>query len=195
MRRVVVGILMALSFIMCLFFIQDSYAKYFSTANGNASMSIARWRILVNNLDIRNEASVDATISPVFAGNSNIASGIIAPTSTGYFDLIIDASMADVSFEYDIDISVHEDSSVQDLVATGYKINDGNVINFVDGIQSFNGTVLYSQNANPINIRVFIMWDDGVNASMSNAQDTAATTDPDNSALMNVSISFTQVAN
>ena len=68
-------------------------------------MNIARWKIIVNNKDIRDNSSSSAIISPVFLGNDNVASDIIAPGSEGYFDLIIDAKAADVSFKYKIDIT------------------------------------------------------------------------------------------
>ena len=186
--------MLILSSVMCLFFVQESYAKYLTSANRNASMSIARWKILVNNLDIKNNNTAEATITPVFDGTDNIASGIIAPTSTGYFDLVIDASQADVSFKYNIAISVNESSSVKDLVATGYEIDGGELIPLEKDNQTIEDTVMYTNENKIINIRVYILWDDGEDATMDNTEDTLATTNPDNSALMDVNFTFTQVA-
>ena len=42
----------------------------------------------------------------------------------GYFDLIIDANAADVSFKYKIDITTDENSAVKDIIAVKYKINN-----------------------------------------------------------------------
>ena len=98
-RKHFIYILAFLSFVLCIFFIQESYAKYLTSTSENASINVARWRILVNNKDIREGNTADAVIVPVFDGNENIASGIIAPTSEGYFDLVIDATEADVSFK------------------------------------------------------------------------------------------------
>ena len=100
-------------FLLCLFFIEDTYAKYITSTNESASMNIARWRILVNNKDIRENSTTNAVITPIFNGNDNINSGIIAPNSEGYFDLIIDATEADVSFKYKIEISVNQNSPVK----------------------------------------------------------------------------------
>ena len=127
-RKHFIYILAFLSFVLCIFFIQESYAKYLTSTSENASINVARWRILVNNKDIREGNTADAVIVPVFDGNENIASGIIAPTSEGYFDLVIDATEADVSFKYNINFSVNDDSAVSDLVATKYSINNGNVV-------------------------------------------------------------------
>ena len=42
-----------ISLVYCISLIQDTYAKYISSASGNATMSIARWNILVNDTDIK----------------------------------------------------------------------------------------------------------------------------------------------
>ena len=185
-------LLVVLSILLCLFFVQESFAKYITEANETANMSIARWKILVNNEDIRDENTVNAVINPVFPGNDNIAENIIAPTSEGYFDLVIDAREADVSFKYKITLSVNEDSSVRDLVATKYVINDGDEIALDSSNQVIENTVLHRDNTGTINIRVYIVWNDGDGASMDNSEDTSATISS-NSAMMNVSLNFTQV--
>ena len=185
-------LLVVLSILLCLFFVQESFAKYITEANETANMSIARWKILVNNEDIRDENTVNAVINPVFPGNDNIAENIIAPTSEGYFDLVIDAREADVSFKYKITLSVNEDSSVRDLVATKYVINDGEKIALDSSNQVIENTVLHRDNTGTINIRVYIVWNDGDGASMDNSEDTSATISS-NSAMMNVSLNFTQV--
>lgn len=185
-------LLIVLSIMLCLFFVQESFAKYITEANETANMSIARWKILVNNEDIRDENTVNAVINPVFPGNDNIAENIIAPTSEGYFDLVIDAREADVSFKYKITLSVNEDSSVRDLVATKYVINDGEEIALDSSNQVIENTVLHRDNTGTINIRVYIVWNDGDGASMDNSEDTSATISS-NSAMMNVSLNFTQV--
>ena len=114
MKKYIIIILGFISLLLCLFFIQESYAKYVSSADERATMSIARWKILVNNEDIRNNSTAEMIINPVFPGNENMAENIIAPTSEGYFDLIIDAREADVSFEYKIEVGVNENSIVKD---------------------------------------------------------------------------------
>ena len=181
-----------LSFILCIFFIQESYAKYLTATSENATMNVARWRILVNNNDIREGSTTNAIITPVFEGNEHIANGIIAPTSEGYFDLVIDATEADVSFKYSINFSVNNNSSVTDLIATKYSINNGEFIYLDRDNQSISNQVLQVNNTNPINIRVYVLWDDGENATMDNTADTEATKN-NNTAKMDVNLSFTQL--
>ena len=185
-------LLVVLSIILCLFFVQESLAKYITAADETANISIARWKILVNDEDIRDENTVNTVINPVFLGNDNIAENIIAPTSEGYFDLIIDAREADVSFKYKISMSVNQNSSVKDLVATKYVVNGGEPITMDINNQTIENTVLYGNNNSTINIRVYIVWNDGYGSLMDNSADTLATTSG-NSAMMNVSLNFTKV--
>ena len=185
-------LLVVLSIILCLFFVQESLAKYITTADETANISIARWKILVNDEDIRDENTVNTVINPVFLGNDNIAENIIAPTSEGYFDLIIDAREADVSFKYKISMSVNQNSSVKDLVATKYVVNGGEPITMDINNQTIENTVLYGNNNSTINIRVYIVWNDGDGSLMDNSADTLATTSG-NFAMMNVSLNFAQV--
>lgn len=191
-RKHFIYILAFLSFVLCIFFIQESYAKYLTSTSENASINVARWRILVNNKDIREGNTADAVIVPVFNGNENIASGIIAPTSEGYFDLVIDATEADVSFKYNINFSVNDDSAVSDLVATKYSINNGAIIDLDRDNQSITNEVLQANNTAPIYIRVYVIWDDGENSAMDNATDTEATKNG-KTAKMNVNLSFIQL--
>ena len=192
MKKKYVIILLFISLCLCLFFIQDSFAKYLTSASETANMNIARWKIIVNNKDIRDNSSSSAIISPVFLGNDNVASDIIAPGSEGYFDLIIDANAADVSFKYKIDITTDENSAVKDIIAVKYKINNGEEILFTGGNQTIEKSVLHSDNTNVINIRVYIKWNDGDGSEMDNSADTAATQNKVG-AILKVNMNFTQL--
>lgn len=192
MKKKYVIILLFISLCLCLFFIQDSFAKYLTSASETANMNIARWKIIVNNKDIRDNSSSSAIISPVFLGNDNVASDIIAPGSEGYFDLIIDANAADVSFKYKIDITTDENSAVKDIIAVKYKINNGEEILFTGGNQTIEKSVLHSDNTDVINIRVYIKWNDGDGSEMDNIADTAATQN-EVGAILKVNMNFTQL--
>lgn len=190
--RKTIFILLIISLSISTFFVSQSYAKYLSSASEEATIQIARWKILVNNKDIRDKSTVNTIITPVFNGNDNIASNIIAPTSEGYFDLLIDAREADVSFKYKIDISVNEESPIKDLIATKYTINNTTTTELTSGTQSIENTILHKDNTEIITIRVYIKWIDDENATMNNQEDTLAT-ESTTPAKMNVSINFTQV--
>ena len=176
-----------------LFFIVQIYAKYLTSASGNTNIGIAKWDIVVNDLSIKNNTDISNKITPVFPGNDNIASNIIAPTAEGYFDLNFDFSNADVSFKYEITTAVAENSSVTDLVATGYSVDDGEKVTFANYNDPITDTITLDSNIKTRKIRIFVMWNDDANTTqMTNEDDTLSTksTDP---ALFNVNISFTQI--
>lgn len=176
-----------------VFFLIQIFAKYLTSASGDTTMNVARWNILVNNISIKNNTDISNTLTPVFPGNENIASNIIAPTAEGYFDLNFDFSDADVSFKYEITTTVGENSSVKDLVTTGYSVDDGEKITFDEINSPIQDTILLTDNIETQKIRVYVKWNDDENATMDNTADTLATTSG-NPATLNVNISFTQIA-
>ena len=186
-------LLILIIFCILIFTIIQIYAKYLTSASGNTKIKIANWNISVNNISIKNNTDLSSSISPVFPGNEHIASGIIAPNAEGYFDLNFDFSGADVSFKYEINTSADENSSVKDLVATGYSIDDGDTINFSNFNETIMDTIALNSNINSRKIRIFVKWnDDSQTAQMTNEEDTSSTKS-DTPALFYVTVSFTQV--
>ena len=86
------------------------------------------------------------------------------------------------------------ESSVQDLVSTGYSIDDGEIIKFNNFNETISDTILLNSNIKQRKIRVYILWnDDEETSSMTNEADTLSAKE-DKPALLDVNISFTQVA-
>lgn len=183
------------SAIVSLFVILNTFAKYVTSAKQITDIPIARWNIKVNDESIKNGETLTSVITPVFPGSEHIAEGIIAPTAEGYFDLNLDCTDADVSFSYNITISPNEESSVTDIITTGYSIDDGDIITFDDTVSSITDNVYYSSGITNRNIRVYIKWNDDLQTeNMDNDADTSATLDTANGALLNVDLVFTQIA-
>ena len=178
---------------LLLFFMVQIYAKYKTSTEGSTSFAIANWNILVNELSIKNNNDFSNSIVPVFIENEHISNNIIAPTSEGYFDLNLDFSNVDVSFKYEISAKAAENSSVQDLVSTGYCIDNGEKINFETYNSPITETIPLSDNNKTRKIRIYILWnDDESTQTMDNSADTLSTLD-EVPALFDVNISFTQV--
>ena len=186
-------ILIGICICFLLFYMVQIYAKYLTSAEGSTTLTIANWNILVNDLSIKNNTDISNSIVPVFPGNEHIESGIIAPTVEGYFDLNLDFSNADVSFKYEISVTSDENSSVKDLVATGYSLDNGEKISFENYNETISETITLSSNINTRKVRVYIMWnDDDESQTMTNDDDTISTS-IENPPLLNVNVSFTQV--
>ena len=169
---------------------QYSYAKYLKTVNGRVGVSLASWKILVNNEDISKKTTLSNNIEAVLPGNEYINSGILAPGATGYFDLIIDPSQVDVAFKYDITIA--NNNSYSDIKVYGYEINPGanpNPTNFQAGSTISNIVPIGSST---FTVRVYIEWYDESDNQMNNSRDTDVVVN-NVSLTYTASITFTQI--
>ena len=178
---------------VCITQIQQTFAKYVESKEGDANFTVAKWQILVNQQDITETATISSLINPVYLENENIKDGVIAPSSEGYFDLEIDASNVDVSFQYIISIANSENSSVSDLKITGYSLNESAII-LVDDLNNITDTIRYTDPNKVNNLRVYFQWLDGEGESMNNSSDTEASISNE-SAKLKVNLSFVQVVN
>ena len=191
-KRILFFIIFILLIIISIIII-STYAKYASSANSSANVSIAKWNIKVNNISISDNTDISSTIIPTFPGNENIASNIIAPTAEGYFDLEFDIQDVDVSFNYTISTVVSEDSLVKDFVITGYSVDGGPKIELgTNDDKVISEDILLDSNIKNRNIRIYVKWIDDESATMSNADDTIAAIS-DNPAKFDVNINFSQI--
>lgn len=152
--------------------IQTTYAKYVSSAEANSNINIARWSITVNNQDVIQNSNFTNSLSPVFNNNQYIKENVIAPTSEGYFDIIIDGTNADVSFKYTVTINPISNRTIKDLKIVKYTIDDVDYT-YNDNIA---GIINYNDENKTKSIRVFFIWnDDEETQEMNNNEDTLAT--------------------
>ena len=122
-KRKMIFFMALISLFYCVSIMQDTYGKYLTAAEATTELTIARWQIYVNDQDIVNNSDFSEVITPTFAGTANIQSGVIAPTSTGSFNLEINGEDTDVSFTYTISLDT-TGCNVSDLQITGYTIGN-----------------------------------------------------------------------
>jgi hypothetical protein len=181
-----------ISLLYCVSLIQSTYAKYITSADANANISIARWNVLVNGQDVKNNSDFSSKITPVFAGNDNMAANIIAPTATGYFDIIINGTSTDVSFTYNVTLTNDKDNQVKDLTITKYTVDSGSEEQLTNNL--ITGNVLLNDTNKTHTIRVYVKWnDDTATETMDNTSDTNATNN--GKAIMDVNVNLIQKAN
>ena len=187
-------ILAICALILCITQIQQTYAKYLDTKEGDTDFTIAKWKILVNQQDITEASTMSSLITPVYIENEHIKEGVIAPGREGYFDLVIDSSNTEVSFRYDISVTSSENSSVNDLVITGYSLNDSEIIPVSDQLNNLSNIIYYTDTNKENKIRIYFQWRDGTGENMNNEADTNASIQGVN-AKLKVNITFTQITN
>ena len=172
--------------------VQDTYAKYVTSTDATSNFTIARWSFLVNNQDVVSNNNFSNTIVPIFDENQNIKNGVIAPTSTGYFDITIDSSNVGVSFDEEISLLKNTTNTVDDIVFTGYKKNDDEIIEFANETTSITTTHLLNEERTVNTYRIYIKWNDGDGSTMDNTSDTEAS--KNGIAAIKVNIRFIQRA-
>lgn len=177
-----------LIFLLCivalLSTINSTYSRYVSASSGIVQTDIARWQIFVNNENIVENYNTSMTFIPVIEQNDNVAANKIAPSSKGYFDIFINPSNVDVSFTYDINITIPNDSLISDIKVTDYAIVKGTEIteettftkikldsNFIkDTLLYDNETENFS--FEPFIIRMYFAWIEGETETMNDDTDS-----------------------
>lgn len=161
-------VFVALAFSLSI--ISTTYSRYVADANGDVALTFAKWQILINNEDITSGNVESIDITPTIVENDNVASGKLAPSSLGYYDIEIDVSNVETSFDMHITL---DNEDMADLRISGYSINDGEEIEIEDG--QINESFDYDENLETINIRIYFEWYDvdDSNSEMSNEDDTS----------------------
>ena len=181
-RLRLIVLLAALS--VTLGFMSSTYSRYVADANGNIKIGFAKWQIKVNNNDITDSNISSINIVPVINENENVTENTIAPSSSGYFDIVIDPTNVDVSFDYSISIEVLNEN-MPDLVITEYAILDETYDDSVqitynpltDGIIKDSFTYSETKSYSPFTVRVCFKWYEGVDEEMNDEADTLIGTD------------------
>lgn len=124
--------------IVLVSFVSNTFSKYASSSQGDLAVSFAKWQILVNDLDITEEANSEIVFVPVIKNNEYVNENAIAPSTEGYFDIKIDPTNVGLSFKYNIDFEI-ENKDIPDLMISKYAIipND-----FQEGIDTITYTTL-----------------------------------------------------
>ncbi len=182
-------VLTLISTCLFIFSIYFTYAKYTSDYEKSTNINLAKWRLKINNSDVSNNSDFSQALTPVIDSNPHIANNVIAPTSTGHFDIELDPSEIDLSFSYSITIN-NTNSAVQDYKVTGYSIDNGATLAFNN--TPITNTILSDDSHNPITYRFFVEWDDSQSNSTNNAEDTQLAINQEIGTI-NVQISFEQV--
>lgn len=175
-----IKILLALvSLSLTLGLMSNTYSRYIVATNGDVEVKFTKWQILVNDSDVTNASTSSIELAPVMEENENIEANTIAPTSKGYFDINIDPTNTELSFNYNVSLEVIN-KDIPDLMITKYSLLDS-TFQEGDEIESIaianntiNGSLNYNQNEvfKPFTIRIYFEWFDGENESMSDEDDT-----------------------
>lgn len=184
----VIQILFIVSLLIAVFSIQKTYAKYYEKIDTTYATTIKRWIINVNNSNIRQNATLNEIMTPVFRENEHMNSNnTLVPGREGYFEFLIDYSKVDVKFRYEFDIEQLNSVPLSDFQIYGYSIVEGEtetktmlsepnkVSEIKQVIDPDNTNDLNNNNERKRKIRVLFRWYDGEDNSLNNTNDTQFT--------------------
>ena len=182
MGKKICFILFLISCSFCLCYMSNTYSRYATGTTSNIDMSFAKWQILVNNQDITNQNNSSISFVPTIEANQNTRTNTIAPTSKGYFDININPENVDVSFRYQIGLSI-DNEDIPDLIITKYAILDENyqegddityttlMNNTITDEMLFNNST-ENFSFEPFTVRIYFEWLEDENELMDNDADT-----------------------
>lgn len=199
-------LLVIISLSLTLSLMSNTYSRYVADTTSDIELQFANWQILVNENDITNNSVSSINIVPILEENNNIATNSIAPTSKGYFDIEIDPSNVEVSFDYQINFELLNDN-MPDLLISKYALLDSN---YVEGDSlttipitdnQINNLLTYDNSTEnfrfePFKVRVYFEWYEGQDENMNDEADAqigneAATNDT--KLQIKTTISFSQI--
>lgn len=203
-RLKIIIVLVTLSITLCI--MSNTYSRYVAKTDSNVNVSLAQWQMLVNSVDITNQEQSDISIKPIILANANVKEDCLAPSSEGYFDILINPTNVDVSFKYTINLAI-DNIDTPDLIVTNYSILDST---YVEGdaveVTTVNENIitndmLYDNETenfsfNPFTIRVYFKWYEGENELMDNDLDTSIgklAAEEDKTFNINATILFEQI--
>ena len=101
MKSKILYITCAIMIFVTIYEITNTYGLFESNINMNADSKLATWNILINDTNIGKSETftIDNFISEE---DSTVASGKIAPGTSGYFNININPSTTQVSIRYDL---------------------------------------------------------------------------------------------
>ncbi|MDD4705600.1 MAG: hypothetical protein PHS24_00090 [Bacilli bacterium] len=199
-------LLLIICLITCLGLMSSTYSRYVASAQSDINAQFSKWQILVDSIDVTSNSQSSVNITPIIEENQFIASDTVAPSSKGYFDIIIDPTNVDVSFNYNINLSVLNEN-IPDLIISKYAILpenyiEGDTLEFIPILNNnITNSLLYNNNEvgftfNPFTIRIYFEWFEGTNETMNDEADTTIGTLAVNESTvleMNANITFEQI--
>ena len=159
--------------------ISNTYSRYVVDAASNLEVQFSKWQILINETDITNNNSSQIVLTPNIEKNEYIKENTFAPSSEGYFDILVDPTNVELSFDYTISLELLNEN-MPDLLISNYSIINSNydeekdtlTLNDIENNQ-ITGTLQYNEDSfESFTIRVYFKWYEGENEQMNDTQDT-----------------------
>ncbi len=159
--------------------IVTSYAKYSSTASGTAEKQAGAWVIKINSANVtaggvQNTFNINSLEYP---SNEYVLENKMAPSSSGYFDIILDGTGNSTAIRFDVTMNFDE-LDISDAInfQAAYKVVNGEEqSNYMvrTGENTYSGIISLADVTNEVQTRVrfYVEWENDV-TGQSDADDS-----------------------
>ncbi|MDD5980082.1 MAG: hypothetical protein PUC23_03110 [bacterium] len=170
--------------------ISSTYALYETNRNIEKELNIAKWEINVNDIDAVKTNNIELQ-NIIWEENEHVASGKVAPSIKGYYDIIIDPKQSDVAIKYEITFDYSNIDNEAIHVLSLQELNNKELITNDDN--TYIGIITLDDIENGIkhNIRTTLIWED----IDDNIKDYELGSIYNNQLEIKVSINFSQYLN
>lgn len=90
----------------------STLARYVTEVTGSANATVAKWSFKANNSTAATFADID--LGRTAYDSSTITAGVIAPGTSGSFDIVIDGTGSEVGIDYEIKLEAATDTTFPD---------------------------------------------------------------------------------
>lgn len=135
----------------------DTYALFETNGSSDKELDIADWTILLNDVNVAESRTITLNDFTYVNGNHTQAN-YFAPGSSAYFDLVIDATNAEVSVEYTLTV---DDTEIADYPNIYFTIIDTDTNNQITDSE-YTGTILLNSQSRTKTLRINLVWDNNL---------------------------------
>lgn len=195
MKKRILLFLALLWLVISFLMIKTTYAKYLSSIDSNANISISAWRIKLNTQDVMDNSDFTQNVNLIFPGDNYYTADTIVPGALGYFDLVVDTSEIALGVRYTVTTEVGENSDIPDAKIVGYSFpGQQNYITYLENSEnSVSSSSAASVNTNTI--RIYVSWNDNPNTeTLNDSEDTQIAT-TSGKAILKANVLFEQLVN
>lgn len=139
----------------------NTFALFEDNAEGTVDNDIGKWVVKINNRIISSSTTQNITINSfVYDTVSTVQGGYIAPGSSAYFDLILDATECDVAVRYDIAFNFESMSYSDNISMTVEELGSNNIV--LTDADTYSGIVDLDSilDGDTVTLRVHVTWND-----------------------------------
>lgn len=194
-------IIILLIFFILFLIIRNAYSKYLSNNDSFTKTHISNWHILLNDEDITSNKDFSEIVEITLDENENIAENVIAPTSSGHINLVLESTDTELPFKYEIEPIVDENSNLPDFKIYGFSINNGEITELSEDEKTVTGIVIppVDENGNFTkeevinNFNLYLEWYDKEDNVLDNQNDVLISKLENSIATVKLKVTITQV--